>query len=311
MKQSLRHSIVILSPIIIIFVAALITLYLALDRYLDEQDYLFAPRWRLGELEESFTGTLPQDAAEISYQSAAAYGLLTFKASPASASDFAHRFCYGFLYQGYDPFKAVDNVSREEGYLIKTERESFYYSSSPDTPTTFYGNRCLDYDRGGMHQILLDTTDSNSYSVSLEISATCYNTNSPHPCDGDYIEYEDRGSLTVNDVPQAVRSRYAAGDTWRADVTPNAMYETVVRLVETENVSVDNSHISLRTLPILSRRGDDPYCEACWADTRGNVTPDGFRVTFMGSPSGISEIRVFWFGETEAEYTVAVHALES
>jgi hypothetical protein len=157
-------------------------------------DYLFSARWCLDELETLFTGPLPADAADIHYDNGPVYALLSFKAPPESANEFANRFCAGFLYQGYDPFNTQDNVSGDIGHLVQTQEDMFYYSSSPDSSRTLYGNRCFDLARGGLNQILVDRTLPETYTIKLEISGGCNSRARPYPCSVPPTDYPNHDS---------------------------------------------------------------------------------------------------------------------
>lgn len=136
------------------------------------------PEWNLQEIEDYLGVTVPREAIEISYNSERRAGFwikLRFQAPPEHISQFTDGICNGILYQGYDPFNAIDTAKPlPDVHLIKSS-EFTYYSYSPDLPRTYSGNRC----HNGL--ILVDKTNSDFYAVRFEISANC-NTPIQLPC---------------------------------------------------------------------------------------------------------------------------------
>ena len=254
--------------------------------------YLFSPKWSLEDLKHYFTGELPQSAVDIQYQSRGSYGLLSFKSSPTDALAFAHRFCYGTLLTGYDPFNSVDTNDNksDDGYLIQTNSEYFYYSHPIHTDNTLLGNRCSDIRRGGIHQLVVYTQDKTQYEVKLEISATCTNQNAPHPCDGIAVRYSKHGSIKLNTTYE-VDARYAGGDSWDISLEPNKQYTLRVK-PKTGQQDQTRHDFQANTSPSIVT-GNEPYCEACWLDMRGS-SQDSFEASFLGSPTGLSHINLFW-----------------
>src|SRR5258708_24450601 len=241
---------------------------------IDLSDLSFFPHWSLNQFQSYFSGPLPTDATDINYISKDNAGQLTFKASPSSATGFASRFCFGFLYRGYDPFNAVDDEKAQNGYLIQTERDYFYYSHSQGTSTTYLGNRCYDTNRGGLHQIAINETNPNQYTRRVEVLSVSLTQHLPHKCDGIHISYRNQGELVVGDVPKTVASHYGAADTWDVTVTPGARYEVRVSLVKPTPDTPYGNQLHLTT-GAVSVNGNEPYCADCWRDTRGEATSDG------------------------------------
>ena len=116
MKRALKSKpLLYIVGLALAFILIAIALQVISDSW-NSDDYLFAARWSIDELQSYFTGALPADATAIVYQPGPATGLLTFTASPETATEFANRFCGGLRYQGYDPFNAQDKVSQSAGY---------------------------------------------------------------------------------------------------------------------------------------------------------------------------------------------------
>ncbi|MBA3869317.1 MAG: hypothetical protein H0X30_09190 [Anaerolineae bacterium] len=265
--------------------------------------FLFGADWSLEELQQLFTGELPKSAVDIQYQALATYGLLSFKSSPSDALAFAQRFCYGSLLTGYDPFNSVDTNDNKsgDGYLIQTESSKFYYSHSIHPVNTQLGNRCSDLKRGGLHQLVVYTQDETLYEVKLEISATCMNQNAPHPCDGILVHYSDHGSIKLN-TTYAVDAHYAKGDSWEISLKPNKQYKLIVKPKEGQQDQTRHDFQAAIFPSIVT--GNEPYCEACWIDTRGS-SQDTLEVSFLGSPTGLSIIRLFWMS-SDFTYEISV-----
>lgn len=270
-------------------------------------DSLFFGTWTLGEFQAYFTGEIPKDATEIDYFCDPVYGLLSFKAPPASAVEFADRFCYGFRYQGYDPFSATDDEEPKGGFLIRTERSHYYYSHSPNPPSTIYGNRCFDFKRGGLHQILVDQSNPDIYIVKLDISSVCTHPseNHEHKCDGHPIEFENQGFLTADMPTRHIKSQYATGHQWEVFVSPGDNYEITINLIESAEKSTYGNQFHLSVLP--QYQANAPSCEACWITLIGSRSGN-LRATFTGAPSSKSYIKVFWMGDP-ATYTIQVRKL--
>ncbi len=124
--------------------------------------------YRLEEIENLIGSKIPKDAGNIEYSSKRGHGFfirLSFKAPPGSALQFANSLCGGILYQGYDPFNAVESPLKHGAHLIQSTN-FVYYSYSRDAPTTYWGNRC----RGGGHVQLIrvDQSDPDFYTILFE-----------------------------------------------------------------------------------------------------------------------------------------------
>jgi hypothetical protein len=264
---------------------------------------LFGPVWSLEDLQHYFVGELPPNAIDIQYQSLTSDGLLSFKASPSDVLEFAQRFCYGSLLSGYDPFNSVDTNDNKsgDGYLIQTNPEYFYYSHPIHIDNTILGNRCNDLKRGGIHQLVVYTKDKTHYEIKLEISATCTNQNAPHPCDGVAVRYSKHGSIKLN-TTYTVDSHYAEGDSWDISLEPNKQYTLIVKPKEGQ---LDQSRHDFQAaiLPLVVT-GNEPYCEACWVDTRGSSL-NTFEIGFLAPAIGLSHINLFWMG-SEFTYEISV-----
>ncbi len=256
--------------------------------------FLFVGDWSLEELQQYFVGDLPKSAVDIQYKALGNYGLLSFNASPSEALAFAQRFCYGSLLIGYDPFNSVDTMDNKsgDGYLIQTESREFYYSHSNRVVNTQLGNRCSDLKRGGLHQIVVYTQDKTLYEVKLEISATCMNQNAPHICDGNLVHYMKHGSMKLNTTYE-VNSRYAEGDSWEIPLEPNKQYTLLVRPKVGQQEQNRQDFQAAISPSVVT--GNEPYCEACWVDSRGS-SEEPFEASFLGSLTGLSHINLFWMG---------------
>ncbi len=268
----------------------------------------FFPRWNLTEIQSYFTGPIPEGAIDIHYQSGDSYGQLSFKAPPASAMEFVNRFCTRFLYQGYDPFNASDDGTAENGHLIQTQANYFYYSYSVGTPSTYYGSRCYGSSREPYepYQILVDKTNVDQYIVRLEISPRCDNPLAPHRCDGFPVQYSDHGVLSINGPSQTFRGHFASGDRWGLAVKPGARYQITVTSLGLTTGLPSGSPLRLTTIAYAA----DTYCAECWLDVLGATTASGFTATFVGSPSGKTLIDLFWFSEPGLS-KVEVHEIKN
>lgn len=109
----------------------------------DNVDPLFVSdsSYRLEEIEDLIDAKIPKDAVDIEYSSQRGYGFfirLSFKAPPESALQFANSLCSGVLYQGYDPFNAVNSSLKHGAHLIRAT-DFVYYSYSPDATKHLLG----------------------------------------------------------------------------------------------------------------------------------------------------------------------------
>ena len=126
-----------------------------------------------GKAEGWWGAPLPSDAREVTLQeippSYTEYRYLQFSTSPRSATEFVNNICMGGVYQGYDPYNAVDTSSPQPNSILVHLWDSMYYSHSPNTPDTIYGTRC---ERSlGLTQVLVDATDPDFRIVTVESSA--------------------------------------------------------------------------------------------------------------------------------------------
>jgi hypothetical protein len=252
--------------------------------------YLFSGHWSLEYLQREFIGDLPKSAIDIQYQPLGNYALLTFRSSPLEAFEFAKRFCYGVLLEGYDPFNSVDNHDANNGYLIQTSPGYFYYSHPINNLNTQSGNRCNDIKRGGLHQIAVYTKDSRLYEVKLEISAACTNQNAPHPCDGIAVFHRIQGSIELG-KSYTIRSRYAEGDSWQIIVEPDKEYKLMLSLKDAQQTQ-NFGGVQVSIIPVLIS-GNEPYCEACWVNTY-NTSDEASEISFFSPSSGQLNINLLW-----------------
>ncbi len=180
-SKSIKSSILILGAIAIVLVSWLLVTTLA-SKVL-EKDKSEAV-WSVEYIEDYLSVNIPENARNIEINGKRGYGAyfdLTFETDPENSMRFSSQICSGNLHQSYNPFNAVD-VGFSYSYTHKIVMDGFqYYSYSPDTPETLFGNRC--WAPGiGIHQILVDQTDSNLYRLRLQLTTTCDLLAPPLPC---------------------------------------------------------------------------------------------------------------------------------
>jgi hypothetical protein len=125
--------------------------------------------WNIDEVNAGLQIPVPTSASNImteGHDGRGGYLRLTFDSPADEANAFAAQFCAGVLYQGYDPFNAI-NVGEPftYTYYIQIDNQG-YYSYSPNTSAEVLGNRCAL--PTGQIQIKLDTTGDASYQVTLD-----------------------------------------------------------------------------------------------------------------------------------------------
>jgi hypothetical protein len=174
-------------PVVVLLAAVTVFLLLVGTFLFVIRQALAPPTFTLDYIEQTINDPLPTDAQHIQYDGKVGRNRtirLTFSASPASASTFISRLCNGVLHPGYDPFNAVDSTVSTSGFVIDMG-DNYYYSSSPNTPLTRFGNRCWDNEIG-IIQVLLDKSDASQYYVTVDLPGICNDANPPLPCDGIY-----------------------------------------------------------------------------------------------------------------------------
>lgn len=253
---------------------------------------LLGAQWSLEELEKLFIGNFPKNATDVQYQSLANYALLSFSSPPSDALEFAKRFCYGSLIEGYDPFSSIDSNNLSDDILIQTNPDYFYYSHSINNLNPQMGNRCSDLRRGGLHQIVVYKNDDNLYQVKLEISATCNNQNAPHPCEGIAVSYTNHGAMKIGQF-YSFKSKYAEGDSWGIPLESKRQYKLIIKPKEGQQ-SQNQSDFQALITPVLAS-DNETYCEACWVNTRGS-SQEILEAIFLGPVSGMSKVKLFWMG---------------
>lgn len=103
---------------------------------------------------------------------------LSFSATPDQTDEFVERICNGKLYQGYDPFNAINTYNTVSDTIL-VEADSFmYHSHSPSASDSIWGNRC--YGTGPV-LIAVDKSNAELYEVVLKVLGTC-RENSGVPC---------------------------------------------------------------------------------------------------------------------------------
>lgn len=134
--------------------------------------------WNKASIEKFLETPIPADANYVEFDGHRGRGgglNLTFEASDESVEAFVSKFCGNTLYQGYDPFNAIDTEEHRIGaYRIKMDQVS-YYSYSPDTPDNLFGIRC--YSDKGQIQILVNKTFGDIGHLKMEVLFTCYKCN--------------------------------------------------------------------------------------------------------------------------------------
>jgi hypothetical protein len=117
---------------------------------------------------------IPWDATDIEFDGKYGYNpylKLSFRASSTWLSNFTRHVCDGILHRGYDPYHAVNVAHEVEGqriYLIKHDARYFtYYSYSPDTPDTTWGNRCQPSNTGP-RQIRVAQISEDIYEIRFD-----------------------------------------------------------------------------------------------------------------------------------------------
>jgi hypothetical protein len=134
--------------------------------------------WNIDSIEDYLEVSIPADAEFVEFEGRRGRGgalYLAFEASDDSVDAFASGFCGDSLFQGYDPFNAVDtSEQRSDAYMIRMGEER-YYSYSPDTPDTLFGTRC--FGSKGQIQILVDRTSSEITRLKMEVQFSCYKCN--------------------------------------------------------------------------------------------------------------------------------------
>jgi hypothetical protein len=148
--------------------------------------------WNKESAENFLRTPLPTDVHDVKFGGRTGRGGqldLSFEASYESVDTFVSQFCKGLLYQGYDPFNAIDTEKQHEGaYLITMEQyyPTSYYSYSPNTSDKLFGIRCvalLGFGQGNgpaQIQILVDKTSHDAALVKIEALFTvCGKCNAP------------------------------------------------------------------------------------------------------------------------------------
>jgi hypothetical protein len=264
----------------------------------------FAP-WTFEYVQEYYIGHLPEDAANVEYsnRNTDLYASVSFSASPVSTNQFVTQFCYGKLYAGYDPFNAIDAPDAETSILIRTEENHFYYSHSPNIPSTVFGNRCYDSEQGGIIQIRIDQTNADLYQVRLDISGYCNLRTPPRPCGGQVIEYEDGGYLVVGDEPLILQPQRGTGISWRVEVERHGFYELQIT---PRNRAID-ARDQIQTITFPTLHADElMLCSYCHSSKAGVIERDGFSFPFGGSTNLEANLQLFWETDSEQEYEVSV-----
>lgn len=124
---------------------------------------------------------IPPDATAIEYdghQGRGGWLDLHFESSNETMDEFVKQFCGGKLYQGYDPFNAVDTVEQIEDSHFIDMVSITYFSHSINTLPTIYGMRCLS-PQGRQHQLIVNKAGEAFSSFRLEVLFACPKCNFP------------------------------------------------------------------------------------------------------------------------------------
>ncbi|MBX3084060.1 MAG: hypothetical protein KF716_20670 [Anaerolineae bacterium] len=137
----------------------------------------FTPEhWTLDKINDSLSIPVPTDAANLSFDGhlgRGGYLMLEFQASPESIAAFVSQLCDGVLYDGYDPFKAID-VAEPYTFAHPMHLDIYsYYSYSIGLPNAIKGNRCLQSRPGYQVQVRVDTSEAQVYAIKLHLSFSC------------------------------------------------------------------------------------------------------------------------------------------
>ncbi|CAG0990427.1 hypothetical protein ARNL5_03196 [Anaerolineae bacterium] len=137
----------------------------------------FSDAWSLPLINGSLKVPIPNSVLDLAFdgrRGRGGYLELRFRTLNEKAKVFTDQFCEGQLHQGYDPFHATDSLEYEpKSVLIKLGQnpQYTYYSRSPGTLTSLYGNRCLS--PSGQYQVTVDLSEPLLSSVHLEWKYTC------------------------------------------------------------------------------------------------------------------------------------------
>jgi hypothetical protein len=257
----------------------------------------YAPEWSAADMANYLNVPFPDDAVAVQYSSFRGQGSfkLSFKAPPASAEAFAQPLCFGALHRGYDPFIAsnANEPNAPEAIIIQADNEHYYYSASPSSPKTLFGNRCLG-DNGRVSAISIDKADSSLYLVSLSSSNACNDPALPAPCIGKYIIPRGYDSLLVNAAPQAFEPNPGELSGWQIKVREGRHYEAIITLLKPKWIAPDVNVLHFWAEP----QGVGEHCDGCRADVHGPATSIGLKLSFVGSITGTSNLSIFWPGDS-------------
>jgi hypothetical protein len=281
MAQRTKQILAIVLAIVFCLLFAAIAFCLPFAKVAIEVNNSFAhvpPNWDLQDIKEYMAEqdhvTFPPDATGISYKVGPQYGFylkLDFKAPSQSASIFLQNICDGILYQGYDPFHANSTGQPSpEAYLIRIW--PYYYSYSPNTPDTFFGNQC-----DWVTQVLVDKTDPNLYAIRYEKQMSCYPSQATL-CISPYSEY----ARPINDFDAAIigiEVSHSGKDVWlvarelciqtRSMYPDNNLIQAEIQ-IKVDGKPMPDAYVSkdMSLFPeqdeqgkrIADKRGKTPYC---------------------------------------------------
>ncbi len=133
------------------------------------------PQWTTQDINRALSATIPTDATNIAIQGHRARGgflELEFDAPPQSMRNFAGQLCNGVLYQGYDPFNAID-IAEPFTYTHPIHLDIYsYFSYSPDTPESVLGNRCMTSANSQL-QIRINPTKPDLSHTKIDLRFSC------------------------------------------------------------------------------------------------------------------------------------------
>lgn len=129
--------------------------------------------WNITSINELLGVSIPPNANDVEYTGHSRRGgrlNLTFNAGEEQVTEFVSMLCNN-LYQGYDPFNAIDvSEPTDNAHFIEIGNVA-YYSYSLNTPQTKYGTRC--FSSRGQIQAVLDKSDVDRSLVKLEVLFNC------------------------------------------------------------------------------------------------------------------------------------------
>ena len=159
----------------IIMVTTFITISIIIELISNSNSSANTRQWNIASINEFLGVSIPSVATYVEYTGHKERGgrlNLSFEADSEEATEFVSMLCMNILYQGYDPFNAIDiSEPIDNAHLIEIGNVS-YYSYSINTPQSTYGTRCFSYEIGQI-QAVLDKSDVDKSFIKLEVLFNC------------------------------------------------------------------------------------------------------------------------------------------